>query len=209
MFHDFGAAYVEIHFHSSSCCWPCLSCHLQVVADLAVEIKSLGLSSELDDAVNKVALAELLVSSLGSLGVSPSAINSVLVRASCAMMHQHKQAQSLRWHALDGCSYIHRNVGDTSVICALQIGGKLGSLASQGPSAKRIIQSVVHALQTLLDQGAWAAVLWTSRDETHSSLPTGFALAMPHELLRRQLVTPHSLRPALLVAAWRHRIACW
>lgn len=60
-----------------------------MVADLAVEVKSLGLSSELDDAVNKVALAEFLVSSLGGLGVSPSAISSVLVRASCAMMHLH------------------------------------------------------------------------------------------------------------------------
>jgi hypothetical protein len=51
-----------------------------VVADLVGEVKSLHLSSELDEAVNKVPLAEFLVSSLAGLGISPAAINSVLVR---------------------------------------------------------------------------------------------------------------------------------
>lgn len=42
----------------------------------------------------------------------------------------------------------------THLACsALQVGGKLGTSASQATSNNPVIKSVVHALQTLLDQG--------------------------------------------------------
>jgi hypothetical protein len=53
---------------------------LQVVADLVGEVKDLGLDSELDEVVGEVPLAKFLVSSLAGLGVSNTAINSILVR---------------------------------------------------------------------------------------------------------------------------------
>ena len=70
-------------------CHVLMLCPRQVVADLAGEVKSLGLGSELDEAVNKVALAEFLVSSLAGLGVSSANINSVLVRPTDASSCTH------------------------------------------------------------------------------------------------------------------------
>jgi hypothetical protein len=73
-----------------------VSCPLQVVADLVGEVRSLHLSSELDDAVSEVPLAEFLVSSLAGLGISPAAITSVLVRLTDATRkHMHARSCTL------------------------------------------------------------------------------------------------------------------